>query len=218
MSVDTRLAELSLKVNSQNNLTNSSAKKELAMVSPCSNCQNFKQTNSDSPDPYRAACPRRMWINQSQQNPDDPSAVDPVLTLSGTMDSNTLANPVVDNSSNNYLVWVAAVEDNPGIVDQDGNILSKGILDPSFNTLYIRCRLFPYVSEQHHDILRTLGPFQENDHVIAEEHRIPAMTTDLTNNQVAYSETPIAGTVTKASFAYNFNTINPDDHALVGGT
>ena len=43
------------------------------------------------------------------------------------------------------------------------------------------------------------------------------MTTPYTNDQVQYTETPVAGTVSKTSFAYQFNTLNPDDHALVGG-
>lgn len=217
MSQDIRLAELNLKIASQANLTNSSAKKELALVSPCSTCQNFTQSTSGSSDPYRNACPRRIWIQQNQADPDSTLATDPVLYLSGTSDPNKLVNPVVDSTTGNYLVWVAAVEDNPGIVDGSGNQITPGILDPSFNNLYIRCRLFPYVSEQHHDVLRALGPFQENDHVIAEQHRVPAMTTPYTNDTVQYAETPVAGTVSKTSFAYAFNTQNPDDHALVGG-
>lgn len=217
MSNDTRLAELNLKIASQASLTHSGAKKELAVVSPCSNCQNFTQSTSDSSDPYRSACPRRIWINQQTQNADSSNPVDPVLFLSGTSNPDTLANPVVDQSSSNYLVWVAAVEDNPGIADESGNQVTPGILDPNFNNLYIKCRLYPYVSEQHHDVLRSLGPFQEMDHIVAEAHRIPPMTTPFTNNQVQYTETPVAGTVSKTSFAYGFNTINPDDHALVAG-
>jgi hypothetical protein len=214
---DTRLAELSLKMASQANLTNSLSKKELAIVSPCSNCQNFTQSASSSSDPFRAACPRRIWIQQQQQNPDDPSAVDPVLSLSGTDDPNKLVNPVVDPTTGNYLIWVAAVEDNAGIADEQGNQVTPGILDPEFNNLYIRCRLFPYVSEQHHDVLRSSGAFQEMDHVVAEQHRVPPMTTPLTNNKIQYTETPVAGTVSRTSFAYHFDTQNPDDHALVGG-
>lgn len=217
MSIDTRRAELSLKIASQSQQVASAAKKELAVVSPCSNCQNFTQSSTTSSDPFRSACPRRIWINQFQQNPDDSTVVDPVLYLSGTPDSNTLVNPVIDQTTANYLIWVAAVEDNPGIVDGNGNVVTPGILDSNFNNLYIRCRLFPYVSEQHHDSLRSLGSFQEMDHVMAEQHRVPAMTTPFTNNQIQYSETPVAGTVSKTSFAYRFDTLNPDDHALVGG-
>lgn len=217
MANDVRRAELNLSISNQGQQTNSSAKKELAIVSPCSHCQNFTQSDTTGSDPFRSACPRRMWISQQQQDPDNTNTVDPVLFLSGTTDSNTLANPVVDQTTGNYLVWVAAVEDNPGILDGDGNVITPGILDPNFNNLYIKCRLFPYVSEHHHDILRSLGPFQENDTVVAEQHRIPPMTTPFTNNQVQYTETPIAGTVSKTSFAYRFNVLNPNDHALVSG-
>jgi len=219
MAQDIRLAELNLKIANQSQQTNSAAKKELAIVSPCSTCQNFTKSTNTSNDPHRSVCPRRIWINQQQQNPDNPELTDPVLYLSGTSDPNRIVNPVVDPTTGNYLIWVAAVDDNPGIVDGDGNQITPGILDPNFNNLYIRCRLFPYVSEHHHDILRTLGPFQEKDHVIAEAHRIPNLnpTIDFTNNQNRYVETPIAGTVSKTSFAYRFNTNNPDDHGLVGG-
>lgn len=215
MANDQRTAELNLKISAQGQQTNSAAKKELAIVSPCSSCQNF--TQSSTSDPYRSACPRRIWINQQQQNPDNPTIVDPVLYLSGTTDPNTLANPVIDESSGNYLIWVAAVDDNPGILDSNGNTVTTGILDPNFNNLYIKCRTTPYISEQHHDILRSLGPFQQNDHVIAEQHRVPAMTTPFTNAQIDYTGTPIAGTVAKTSFAYFFNTVNPNDHAIVSG-
>jgi hypothetical protein len=217
---DQRQAELNLKIANQSGVVNSAAQKELAIVSPCSTCQNYKQTSSDSPDPYRTSCPRRSWIAQNKLFPpdNDPAVIDKVLYFSGTSDPNTLANPAVDTTTGNYLVWVASVEDNSGVVDSDGNVITKGILDPSFNNLYIRCRPQPYVPEDHHDILRNLGAFQENDHVIAEAHRIPPMTAPATNFQVPYNSTPIAGTVTKSTFAYSFNTTNPDDHALVSGT
>jgi hypothetical protein len=156
-------------------------------------------------------------MNQSQN---DPTSVDPILTLSGTSDPNTLVNPAIDSTSNNYIVWVAAVEDNPGILDSNtGDVLCPSILDPSFNNLYIRCRLKPYVSEHHYDVLRNLGAFQEGDKVNATEHRMPALNPNVTytNNQVLFSPTPVAGTVSKSSFAYSFNTTNPDDHALVPG-
>lgn len=217
MTQDTRLAELSLKIASQANLASSFSKKELAVVSPCSTCQNFTQSSSSSSDPFRSACPRRIWIQQQQNNPDDPSAVDPVLSLSGTDDPNKLANPVVDPTTGNYLIWVAAVEDNPGIADEQNNPITPGILDPNFNNLYIKCRLFPYTSDQHHDVLRATGAFQEMDHIVAEEHRVPPITTPLTNSKIQYINTPIAGTVSRTSIAYHFDTQNPDDHALVGG-
>jgi hypothetical protein len=215
MANNLRNAEVSLRVTNDIEQIHSSAKKELALVSPCSHCQNFTQPIALSSDPYRSACPRRTWINQNQANPDNP--IDSVLYLSGTDDPNTLVNPVVDQATGNYLIWVAAVDDNQGIQDTNGNVITTGILDPNFNNLYIKCRLFPYVSEQHHDILRNIGAFQENDHVVAEAHRVPAMTTALTNNQVQFAATPVAGTVAKTSFAYFFNTTNPNDHALITG-
>ena len=214
---DQRQAELNLKIANQSSVVNSASRKELAIVSPCSTCQNFKQTSSNSPDPYRTSCPRRVWIAQHNNFPDDPTAVDPVLYCSGTNDPNTLKNPAVDKTTGNYLVWVASVEDNPGIVSGD-NVVTPGILDPKFNNLYIRCRQQPYVPEQHHDILRNLGVFQEGDHVVAEAHRIPAMTAPYTNYQIPYNTTSVAGTVSKTTFAYSFNTVNPDDHAITSGT
>ena len=220
MANDQRQSELNLKIASQTSSGNSASQKELAIVSPCSTCQNYKQTSSASPDPYRTSCPRRVWIAQNNLFPpdNDPSVVDKVLYFSGTSDPNTLANPAVDPATGNYLVWVAAVEDNPGITDGSGNVITKGILDPNFNNLYIRCRPQPYVPDIHHDMLRALGSLQENDPVVAENHRVPPMTAPITNLQVPYIPTPIAGTVTKTTFAFRFNTTNPDDHALVSGT
>jgi len=216
---DQRNAELGLRIASTSDSTKSAAQKELAVVSPCSHCQNFTKAGDTSSDPYRTSCPRRIWIQQqANADPDNGQGPDPVLYLSGTTDPNKLANPVVDQNTGNYLVWIAAVEDNPGVVDDQGNVVTPGILDSKFDNTYIKCRLLPYVSEQHHDVLRTLGPFQEMDHVVAESHRIPPMTTPFTSTSVQYQETPVAGTVSKASFAYAFNTVNPDDHGIVGGT
>lgn len=218
MANDLRQAASSLDISHQIQQTHSAARKELAIVSPCSHCQNFTQPSAIGiSNSFRSICPRRTWIQQSQSNPDNPLAVDPVLYLSGTSDPNTLANPVVDQSTNNYLIWVAIVEENQGIIDSDANVITPGILDPSFNNLYIKCRSYPYVSEHHHDVLRSLGPFQENDQVIAEQHKIPAMTTAFTDGSIQHWSTPVAGTIAKTSFAYRFNVLNPSDHALVGG-
>src|SRR5208282_3588738 len=116
MANDQRIAEQSLQINSQANLTSSVGRKELAIVSPCSTCQNFTQPAFTAPDPHQQMCPRRLWINQNQNYP---GTVDPVLYTSGTSDPNTLANPVVDQTTGNYVVWVATIEDNPGIINED---------------------------------------------------------------------------------------------------
>jgi len=225
MANDTRSAELSLKIASQSDLTGAAPKKELAIVSPCSTCQNFIQqsSNSASIDPYQSMCPRRIWIQQQQQNPDNPTTVDPVLYTSGTNSPNTLANPVVfplNNNAGNYVVWVAAVEDNPGIINiNTGDVVTPGILDPAFNNLYIKCRLQPYVPEDHHDTLRATGMFQQNDKVMATTGRVPALNPAVTYTQqiLPWQQTPVAGTVSKTTFAYAFDTTNPYDHALVAG-
>lgn len=219
MANDIRTAELSLKIAGQTSITNAAPKREFAIVSPCSTCQNFTQAASGN-DSFRSLCPRRIWIQQSQQNSDEPGIVDPVLSTSGTDDPNKLVNPVVDPITGNYIVWVASVEDNQGIVDPaNGDPVVSSILSADFNNLYIKCRLYPYVPEQHHDTLRSQGAFQENDKVVATEHRIPALNPEVkyNNPKVMYTETPIAGTVSKTTFAYYFNTVNPDDHALVAG-
>src|SRR5271170_1516670 len=118
MARDIRNAEISLRITDQASQTGAGASKQLAIVSPCSTCQNFTQTTaSTGNDLFRSLCPRRIWINQYQNNPDEANLVDPVLYTSGTPNPNTLANPVVDPVTNNYVVWVANLEDNPGIVD-----------------------------------------------------------------------------------------------------
>lgn len=217
MSQDTRLAELNLKIASQGKKVNSSPSKELAIVSPCSTCQNFQQSTSLSPDPYRSTCPRRMWIQQQAQDSDIIDGINPVLTNSGTDDPHTLANPAVDKSTGNYVVWVAGILDNQGIADPNGNQITPSILDPGFNNLYIRCKMYPYIPEDHHDAVHSGGTFQENDFVIAEEQPVPPIQTSYSQNQVPYIDTPIAGTVTKTSLPFKYNTNNPTDHALVGG-
>lgn len=219
MANEARENELNLRIANQSQQIGSAAIKRLAVVSPCSTCQNYTQSNTGTPDPNRTQCPRRIWIEQSQKYPNNPQIIDPVLYLSGTSDPNTLANPVVDEATGNYLIWVATIADNSGILDSSGNIITPSILNPDFNNLYIRCQIEPYQSEQHHDILRTVGAFQEGDYVVAEEHRMSALNplVDLTNNQVQFNDTPIAGTVSKTSLAYRFNTVNPDDHTLVPG-
>ncbi|MGC1582148.1 MAG: hypothetical protein WA766_11725 [Candidatus Acidiferrales bacterium] len=222
MANDQRIAELSLQVNSQAFLTAAAGKKELAIVSPCSNCQNFAQSSSANPDPHQPMCPRRLWITQNQNNP---NTVDPVLYTTGTSNPNTLANPVIDPTTGNYVVWVAAVEDNPGIInEQTGDSITPGILDPNFNNLYIQCRLYPYVPEEHHDTLRANGAFQEGDKITAVTHRMPPINPTVTyagqagtpmQGTTMFQSTPIAGTVKKTTFGYYFQTTNPDDHGIV---
>lgn len=224
MANDQRVSEQALQIASQANLTGSAGRKELAIVSPCSTCKNFTQPASATPDPHQQMCPRRLWINQNKSLP---GTVDPVLYTTGTTDPNTLANPVIDPTTGNYIVWVAAVEDNPGIIDETtGNSLTPSILDPNFNNLYIHCRRYPYVPEDHHDTLRATGAFQEGDKITAVEHRMPPLNPGVTyagqagtpmQGTTMFQSTPIAGTIQKTTFAYKFQTTNPDDHGIVPG-
>lgn len=183
-------------------------REEMGVVSPCSTCQNYTNSLSTS-DANRTPCPRRSWITANTQGMLN---IDPVLYLSGTSDPNTLTNPVIDPSTNNYLVWVAAVDDNPGIVGSDGSTVTTSILSQDFNNLYIKCRSNPYIPEDNHTILKLKGHLLEMDEVWATENRhssIDPINPGLT--------VPVAGTVVKGTFASSFSSQSPADHLLTPG-
>ena len=197
-----------LRITGQSQGAGAVPREEMGVVSPCSTCANYTNSNSTS-DPNRVPCPRRFWMDQNNQGLLD---VNPILYTSGTQDPNKLANPVIDTTSNNYLVWVAAVDDNQGITNPDGTTVNTNILSSNFNNLYIRCRPNPYIPEDNHNILKLKGHLQEMDEVWCTGNRHSSI--DPTNFNVLV---PVAGTVVKGTFASSFSSAAPSDHLLLLG-
>lgn len=209
MATTPRTSELALQIAGQSSRSDATPRREMAVVSPCSTCQNYKAV-SDGTDPYRRPCPRRLWIDSQTQGLLD---IDPILTLSGTQDPNTLANPAIDPATDNYLIWIAAVDDNQGITNiDDGSVVTPNILSEGFNNLYIRCRPEPFVPEDTHSIVKLHGHFLESDIVWATGSRHSSIQPN-----DASKEVPVGGTVVKGTFASSFNTANPSDHMGVPG-
>lgn len=119
----------------------SASAEELVIQSPCNGCKNFAVGPSDL-QPGQTPCPRRIWIAREQEQN---GSVPGYLHESGDpKDASRLVNPV-RSKSGNLLIWVAAVADNRGVVDSEGNQLTPHILHPDFDTAYIVCRSLPYL-------------------------------------------------------------------------
>lgn len=175
-----------------------------AIVSPCSTCNN--QLSSPDPTLNLPACPRRR-VAALQQSLDssnlDSSQLDP-LVLTGSEDTGGvgLINPVYSDAIHSVLVWYATLNENMGQWDASGNVISPNILDPSFDTKYIRCNQYPTTPSDPESTYYAKGAWQENDqiHVVETsfQQEDPA-STDIAGS----SPVLINSFATKVQFAYN---------------
>lgn len=203
-----RTNDLLVKIEGQQLGAGAVPREEMGIISPCSDCKNYLQRNNTS-DPYRTPCPRRTWIETQRQ---DSIYVHPVLSASGSSDPNKLANPVRDVLANNYVVWIAAVDDNPGIQDQVGNIITPSILTELFDTTYIRCRPHPYVPEHDSRFFNVIGHLEESQHVWVTNNKHSSLDPIDSSKEV-----PIAGTVVPGTFAQKFDFTVPTDSLQTPG-
>lgn len=117
----------------------------LAVVSPCSQCQNFLAM----PDATHPMCPRRYWESraaQADQAGMSSSQPPDYLTRKARADDATgYENPVSWEQGKTRLVWVATLDENRPLLNSDGSLKNPDILSPGFDTQYICCRHLPYV-------------------------------------------------------------------------
>lgn len=203
-----------------------------AIVSPCSQCSNQLSEMSSDGKPF---CPRRKWIadqaSYQQQNGNPDPRLAP-LTLYGTEDTaqagdQSLRNPVYDKNSNSTLVWIAALRDNSGLRDGDGNVIVPSILDPSFipnSTEYIQCRLLPFVPAQHEAAYRASGGLKEGDQLIAttvqnQQFNAAAVvdTTIPDDDSSQYTSVLVEGVVSKVNLVFGAPRASVDlNHNIQG--
>jgi hypothetical protein len=190
------------------------------IVSPCSVCVN--QRIAQTPD-GRPGCPRRSAASLKLQMDDqgaDSSSLDLVVLtgVNGQSDDGTqpLANPVYDTATNTILVWTAAINDNPPLVDQSsGAVVSPGLLDPAFSTDWIVCRPLPFTPQDSEAQYFQKGALMEGDQVEATVATKQQVSVDAAGNSAALS---LAGTVRKVNFHTLFPRIPVDQDLAVPGT
>lgn len=189
------------------------------IVSPCSTCANKRL----SPDPNTglSGCPRRAAQNlQSQLQSAGLTTiqVDP-LALTGNEDtsdssSTSLVNPVYSSQLNSVLVWVATLSDNSPTYDSSGNVINPDLLDPSFDTKYIRCREKPVSPADNEAVYRSKGAWAEGDqlhiNIVNSQQIIPQDTKG----------TPVLlnGFANKVNFSYSAPRTSQDRDYSVSGT
>lgn len=182
---------------------------EKAIVSPCSSCKN----KLDRPDNGKPACPRLMWKRMAddmqQRGQDIPEALGPAL-LTGTEGTDqegtsALLNPVYSDDNHHILVWAAALKDNSGQYDQDGNLISPTILDPAFDTTYIQCKSLPFSVGCTEAEYFMNGAYREGDLLqISMEWEGNQLST--ADGQVTdFDPVKVAGCARKIDFPYHFN-------------
>jgi len=153
----------------------------LAIVSPCSSCQN-QLTVSHGGMP---ACPRRVAqqnIQYMQSAGIDTTGVQH-LALYGTegaaqAGNGSYLNPVYSDNLHAILIWIALLEDNGGVLDSQGNKLCPNLLDPSFNTSYIQCHSLPVTTRDNEAVYFQKGAFAANDQLEVTLSARQQMTTD----------------------------------------
>jgi hypothetical protein len=181
---------------------------EKAILSPCSTCKNKR----DEPKDGKPACPRLVWQKYvkdlKDKGRDVPAALSPAL-LKGTEgtdqeSSDALRNPVYSDDSHHILLWAAALADNKGVYNQQGDLLSPHILDPEFDTDFIQCRSLPYAVQDYEASYFMKGAYRENDTLeITEENR---NQMSLSTGEVAdFDPIRVAGTAQKVDFPFRFN-------------
>lgn len=179
---------------------------QVGVVSPCSTCKNYLAA-PDPTSPWKPVCPRRYWqaLNQSSQQ-DGISPPAGYLTQSGTDDPTKLANPVYSESDSSVLIWTASLEDNQGVRDSEGHLLTSDILSPDFDTTYTNCKLLPYVPGMDQAAYYQAGAFKEGD---------PLLVYTIDTYQIPFGDSDyvqVSGFVTRTgpAFRYSFQTARTD--------
>jgi hypothetical protein len=172
----------------------------LAVVSPCSQCSNQRSEPKDG----KPACPRRAWKKYIGDLQTNGGVLGPGLDLvqiTGTS-GDALANPVYSDDQHVILVWAAHLRDNMGVLDEQGNVVTPQILDPGFNTDFIKCNPNPYVVRDTEANYFLRGAYREFDTLeavsVQNQHQAPG-------NDGSFAPLPIEGYAQRVDFVYRFN-------------
>lgn len=200
-----------------------------AIVSPCSECQNYRAT----PGEGQTLCPRRLWQERVKEaedapfsylaltgwedqaaspSPDTPARQD---ADSGSRSEDTIRNPVFSATEQTVLVWIATLDDNQGVYAKDGTPLTPDLLYPGFDTRYIRCRVLPVSPVESQDQFYQQGRLKEWDQLLVLEFRNHQNDG---GNPVAPSASYIGGAAWRMNFHRSFPLQAPQRDLLVSGT
>lgn len=158
------------------------AKTSLAVVSPCSKCQNFQALPTDD----NPGCPRRYWQSRADEisksnSPEEPPA--PYLIRKGREDEAAgFENPVSWEAGQLRIVWVATLEENRAVLNSDGSLKNPDILSPNFDTHFITCRTTPYIPALREGDYYAGTQLVEGDWVLLQSVKIPQMDATVPTN------------------------------------
>ena len=186
-----------------------------AVISPCSTCTNYN-TDASTGLPL---CPRRFWLEQKKAADAGGNCATPpdYLLESGTEQQDQYSNPVYSQNTSSVIVWVAALFENLQTLQSDGSPLTGSILDPGFDTKYIRCRDLPVHPDESWAGMIHRGTWKEMDQLI-----VHPMSTENQQQSGVLNDSPsdlqFGGVARKTNFAFNFNLVSPTSDRICSGT
>jgi len=163
-------------------------------------------------------CPRRLLLEQKAAVDAGANCEAPpdYVLESGTDQPDRYTNPVYSQNNNSVIIWVAALFENQQTLQSDGTILNGSILDPGFNTKYIRCRDLPVHPDESWAGMIHRGTWKEMDQLVVQ----PMITSNQQASSVMDSSPPdlrYAGTARKVNFAFGFNLVSPKSDRICSG-
>jgi hypothetical protein len=129
------------------------------VISPCSSCKNHRLSYTD--EGYWP-CPRKVW-EERHKNRTDVNAVPDYLVETDSED-NTFRNPVYAEKLKMVLVWTANLAQNSGLyLPGQTALATPDILDPKFNSAYIKCNELPSLLMETEAAYYQAGAYKEGE-------------------------------------------------------
>lgn len=184
----------------------------LAIVSPCSTCKNHRE----EPEGNKPACPRRALLKLARDREKDGKPLSPSFSpalLTGTegtdqQGSDALANPVYSDDQHHILVWAAHLEDNMGVYEKSGELVSPPLWSQGqmedFNTEYLHCNNLPYVVRETEASYFQQGAYKEWDTLECLETRSPQLLGSAPGTVTDFDPIKVEGFAKKVNLAFGF--------------
>lgn len=135
---------------------------EVAVISPCSSCKNNRVDYT--PEGYWP-CPRKVWENRLKTQVIN-DAVPVYLPTAGGKDG-AYANPCYQEDKKLLLIWTASLVRNSGIYAHGTrDQVTTDILDPQFDTTYIKCNELPSLPMETEASYFNAGAYKQGETVI----------------------------------------------------
>jgi len=180
----------------------------VAVVSPCTSCKNHRLTYTD--EGYWP-CPRKVWAERARTETIENTVPDYLIEAGSTDDSGSLVNPVYAEDFNLILIWTADVAENCGLyVHGTDQVITPSILDPDFDSTYIKCSPLPSLPMETEASYYQNGAYKEGETVI---------NFGIQPFQVPASDRPLllAGFVKRLDVAFFTSYKTQDEDVIISG-